>query len=349
MRTINEIIIHCADTPEGRDNTVADITAWHKARGFRTIGYHYVIYRDGSIHTGRPVQEIGAHCVGHNKHSIGICYIGGKSADGKKHEDTRTPEQKKALLSLLRQLKAQYPNATVYGHRDFSSKPCPCFDAFREYKHLALAIMLVFSSLLFSSCRSTKRVVEEKADVSVRQAVSQSATSSTTDKFLQNIVLQIDSIVLTQLSVPQVSEANDSFLFAPACDNSGSEPCATSGRTNGSSAKASGAGGASLRSGAGSSLPRIVKSKIKVSGIRLQSTTADSRSTATAVSSDGNLQASDRSLAKDKEISKPSQSAKNWIYLIIFIAIAVAVIFALLRYRSAIWSVVRFVLRKVIT
>ena len=339
MRTINEIIIHCADTPEGRDNTVADITAWHKARGFRTIGYHYVIYRDGSIHTGRPVQEIGAHCVGHNKHSIGICYIGGKSADGKKHEDTRTPEQKKALLSLLRQLKAQYPNATVYGHRDFSSKPCPCFDAFREYKHLALAIMLVFSSLLFSSCRSTKRVVEEKADVSVRQAVSQSATSSTTDKFLQNIVLQIDSIVLTQLSVPQVSEADDSFLFAPACDNSGSEPCATSGRTS----------NPSLRSRNGGTLPRINVSKVKVSGIRLQSTTADSSSTATAVSSEGNLQASDRSLAKDKEISKPSQSAKNWIYLIIFIAIAVAVIFALLRYRSAIWSVVRFVLRKAIT
>ena len=348
MRTINEIIIHCADTPAGRDNTVADITAWHKDRGFRTIGYHYVIYRNGSIHTGRPVQEIGAHCKGHNAHSIGICYIGGKSADGKRHEDTRTPEQKEALLSLLRQLKAQYPNATVYGHRDFSSKPCPCFDARSEYKSLAVALLLVLASLFMTSCRSTKRVVEEKADVAVQQAVSQSATSSTTDKFFQDIVIHIDSIVFTQLSVPQVSEADDSFLIAPACDISGSEPCAVSNRTSNPSLR-SGNRGSLLRSGAGSPLPRIVKSKIKVSGISLQATTADSSSTATAVSSEGNLQASDRSLAKDKEVSKPSQSARYWIYLILFIAVAVSVIYALLRYRSAIWSVVRFVLRKVIT
>ena len=331
MRTINEIIIHCADTPAGRDNTVADITAWHKDRGFRTIGYHYVIYRDGSIHTGRPVQEIGAHCKGHNAHSIGICYIGGKSADGKRHEDTRTPEQKEALLSLLRQLKAQYPNATVYGHRDFSSKPCPCFDARSEYKSLAVTLLLVLASLFLTSCRSTKRVVEEKADVAVQQAVSQSATSSTTDKFFQDIVIHIDSIVFTQLSVPQVSEADDSTRHIDtACDISGSEPCADRNRTS-------------------NTLPRIVKSKIKVSGISLQATTADSSSTATAVSSEGNLQASDRSLAKDKEVSKPSQSARHWLYLIIFIAVAVSVIYALLRYRSAIWSVVRFVLRKVIT
>ena len=340
MRTINEIIIHCADTPAGRDNTVADITAWHKDRGFRTIGYHYVIYRDGSIHTGRPVQEIGAHCKGHNAHSIGICYIGGKSADGKRHEDTRTPEQKEAMLSLLRQLKAQYPNATVYGHRDFSSKPCPCFDARSEYKSLAVALLLVLASLFMTSCRSTKRVVEEKADVAVQQAVSQSATSSTTDKFFQDIVIHIDSIVFTQLSVPQVSEADDSKRHIDtACDISGSEPCADRNRTS----------NPSLRSGNSASLPRVVKSKIKVSGISLQATTADSSSTATAVSSEGNLQASDRSLAKDKEVSKPSQSARHWLYLIIFIAVAVSVIYALLRYRSAIWSVVRFVLRKVIT
>ena len=331
MRTINEIIIHCADTPAGRDNTVADITAWHKDRGFRTIGYHYVIYRDGSIHTGRPVQEIGAHCKGHNAHSIGICYIGGKSADGKEHEDTRTPEQKEALLSLLRQLKAQYPNATIYGHRDFSSKPCPCFDARSEYKSLAVALLLVLASLFLTSCRSTKRVVEEKADVAVQQAVSQSATSSTTDKFLQNIVLQIDSIVFTQLSVPQVSEADDSTRHIDTASSiSGTLPCADRNRTN-------------------RTLPRVVKSKIKVSGISLQATTADSSSTATAVSSEGNLQTSDRSLARDKEVSKPSQSARHWLYLIIFIAVAVSVIYALLRYRSAIWSVVRFVLRKVIT
>ena len=74
MRHINEIIIHCSATPEGRDYTVADIDRWHKARGWRGIGYHYVIYRDGSVHAGRPVEQIGAHCTGHNANSIGICY-----------------------------------------------------------------------------------------------------------------------------------------------------------------------------------------------------------------------------------------------------------------------------------
>ena len=332
MRQINEIIIHCADTPEGRDNTVADITAWHKQKGYRTIGYHYVVYRDGSIHPGRPIEEIGAHCKGHNAHSIGICYIGGQSADGKAHKDTRTPEQKEALLSLLRQLKAKFPNATIYGHRDFSTKPCPCFDARNEYKGLAIAILLVFSSLIFSSCRSKKHVVKEKADVAVQQAVSQSATSLTTDKFLQNSVLHIDSIVFTPLSVPQVSEADDSTgHIDTAPDISGAiSSCTESNRTSRSS-------------------PNKVGTKVVISGISLQATTADSSSTATAVSSESNLQASDRSLAKTKEVKKPSPYAFPWLYIILFLAIAIAVIFVTLRYNSSIWAAVRFVLRKVIT
>ena len=287
MRSINEIIVHCADTPEGRDNTVADITRWHKDRGFRTIGYHYVIYRDGSIHNGRPIEEIGAHCVGHNAHSIGICYIGGKSADGKKHIDTRTPEQKEALLSLLRLLKAQFPNAQIYGHRDFAARDCPCFDARSEYRSLAVSILLVLSCLLFSSCRTTKRVVEEKADSEVLQTLSQSVTSSATDKFLQNIVLQIDSIVFTSLSVPQVSEGNDSSLIVLPKDTSGSKPCVDENHTR-------------------KSLPRNNATKVKVSGIRLQSTTADSSSVKTEASLDSTRHSSYHSNVKAKEKKVPS-------------------------------------------
>ena len=350
MRKINEIIVHCAATREGRDFTVEDITRWHKARGFATIGYHYVIYRDGSIHEGRPLEQIGAHCVGHNKHSIGICYIGGCASDGKTPKDTRTPEQKEALLALLRRLKARFPNATIHGHRDFAAKACPSYDAFREYRQLALAIMLIFSSLLFSSCRSTKRVVKEKAEVAMQQTVSQSATSFATDKFLQNIVLQIDSIVLTSMSVPQVSKTVDgAVLIGRTSDSSGLEPCARETRTGGSSAKASGAGGASLRSGAGKALPRIDVSKIKVSGIRLQSVTADSSSSTTAVSSEGNLQASGRSLAKAKEAKKPSTLTFYWIVFLIIIAIAVAVAFAVASKANPFRSAVRFIVRKVLT
>ena len=136
QRKITEIIVHCAATPEGKDFTVEDITRWHKQRGFRTIGYHYVVYRDGSVHPGRPEGEIGAHCTGHNAGSIGICYIGGVAADGKTPKDTRTAEQRKALLMLLRSLREKYPKAKIYGHRDFAAKACPSFDAKREYADL---------------------------------------------------------------------------------------------------------------------------------------------------------------------------------------------------------------------
>ena len=128
MRQIKEIILHCSATAEGRDYTVADIDRWHKARGWRGIGYHYVIYRDGSVHPGRPVEQIGAHCTGHNANSIGICYIGGLAADNKTPKDTRTPAQIQALRDLVGELKKKYPNATIHGHREFANKACPCFD-----------------------------------------------------------------------------------------------------------------------------------------------------------------------------------------------------------------------------
>lgn len=136
MRIINEIIIHCSATPEGKDYTVEQIRQWHKQRGFSDIGYHYVIYRDGSIHSGRPIERIGAHCLKHNAHSIGICYIGGVSKDGKTPKDTRTDAQKESLIKLIKELKAKYPKATVHGHREYANKACPCFDAKNEYKNL---------------------------------------------------------------------------------------------------------------------------------------------------------------------------------------------------------------------
>ncbi len=120
MRIIKEIIIHCSATKEDKDYTVADIDRWHRARGFRKIGYHFVIYRNGDIHVGRSLSEIGAHCKGHNAISIGICYIGGLASDNRTPKDTRTTEQKVALLSLIKFLKGKFPNAAVIGHRDTS-------------------------------------------------------------------------------------------------------------------------------------------------------------------------------------------------------------------------------------
>lgn len=135
MRKITNIIVHCADTPEGRDDKAADIRRWHKERGFNDIGYHYVVDLDGTIEPGRDVTIAGAHTTGHNADSIGVCYIGGADTD-MKPKDTRTDEQKTALRLLLKYLVQKYPGAKIYGHRDFANKSCPSFDAKAEYKEL---------------------------------------------------------------------------------------------------------------------------------------------------------------------------------------------------------------------
>ena len=136
MRAIKKIIVHCADTPEGRDDRAADIKRWHtEERGWSDIGYHYVVDLDGTIEPGRPIEKAGAHCTGHNADSIGVCYIGG--CDKKMQpKDTRTDAQKASLLLLLKYLVAKYPGVTIYGHRDFANKSCPSFDAKKEYEDI---------------------------------------------------------------------------------------------------------------------------------------------------------------------------------------------------------------------
>lgn len=132
MRRIDEIIIHCTATIEGKNFKAKDIDKWHKQRGWKGIGYHYVIDLDGTIEKGRPESEIGAHTVGHNRYSIGVVYVGGLDKNGKP-KDTRTEEQKEALLEILRQLLSKYPKATIHGHNEFAKKACPCFDVQKEY------------------------------------------------------------------------------------------------------------------------------------------------------------------------------------------------------------------------
>ena len=137
MRTITQIVIHCSATQEGANFQVDDIRRWHKQRGFRDVGYHYVITLNGDIQVGRPIEEIGAHVKGHNSHSIGVCYIGGLD-DNMKPKDTRTLLQKVGLQILLVVLKEKLPQAYILGHRDFENvkKACPCFNVKSEYKKI---------------------------------------------------------------------------------------------------------------------------------------------------------------------------------------------------------------------
>ncbi len=136
MREINKIIVHCSATREGENFEVADIRKWHLARGFNDIGYHFYIDLYGEIHKGRDISKIGAHCKGHNRNSIGICYCGGVEADGKTPKDTRTTDQRRALVAVLRTLKAMFPNAVIHSHNDFANKACPSFNATLEYENI---------------------------------------------------------------------------------------------------------------------------------------------------------------------------------------------------------------------
>lgn len=150
---IDAIVIHCSATKEGQDIKASDIEKVHKARGFKRIGYHFVIDLDGTIEKGRPLNMNGAHCntsgisgKPYNSHSIGICYVGGLDKNGKP-KDTRTDKQKVAIHNLVYSLLTQYPVKEVIGHCDASPdtngngevepsefiKACPCFNVKSEF------------------------------------------------------------------------------------------------------------------------------------------------------------------------------------------------------------------------
>ena len=150
MRKLNEIIVHCTGTIPSESTTVEAVRRYHmEHNGWKDIGYHYYITRDGQVHEGRPLWQVGAHCKDHNQHSIGICYEGGLDAAGYPC-DTRTEAQRQSMRALLTRLHDQYPSAIIMGHRDLSPdqdgdgqttsdewmKQCPCFDALWDYADL---------------------------------------------------------------------------------------------------------------------------------------------------------------------------------------------------------------------
>lgn len=136
MRSITLIVVHCSANRAGSALRLADIDRHHRSLGWKGCGYHYVIPTDGTLEEGRPEAEMGAHCRHHNRHSIGICYIGGLSADGTP-ADTRTEAQRATLRRLLASLHRRFPRALIVGHRDLDPlKACPCFDAAKGYADL---------------------------------------------------------------------------------------------------------------------------------------------------------------------------------------------------------------------
>jgi len=141
MRTIALRVYHCSADREGKDHSLEYYIKMHRRRGFRTIGYHFLVHLDGAIDIGRKLYEIGAHAKGKNLHSVGICYVGGLDENGKS-KDTRTVQQIHALRAIDVVLTSLFPDSEAVGHRDLSvdlngdgvisksewMKDCPCWD-----------------------------------------------------------------------------------------------------------------------------------------------------------------------------------------------------------------------------
>lgn len=155
MKTIDAIIIHCSATRAGQDLRAKDIDRMHRARGFNQIGYNYVVDLDGTVESGRPLTISGAHCLGYNDHSVGICYIGGLDENGQP-ADTRTDQQKAAIRELVATICKDYPIIEVLGHRDTSPdlndngiiepcewiKMCPCFEVRDEFENFMRPVII---------------------------------------------------------------------------------------------------------------------------------------------------------------------------------------------------------------
>ena len=135
---VHYLIVHCSATRETQDYTAEQLRADHLSRGFIDVGYHYYIRRDGTVTQHRRLDEVGAHCRPFNRCSIGICYRGGLDHSGNP-KDTRTMQQRSALVALLRDLKVRFPKSFIRGHCEMpgaTPKDCPCFKPSKEYAYL---------------------------------------------------------------------------------------------------------------------------------------------------------------------------------------------------------------------
>ena len=185
MREIKYIVVHCSATPPSLDIGADEIRKWHtEERGWKDIGYHFVIRRDGSVEKGREIGRSGAHVRGYNANSIGVCYVGGVSESGKA-EDNRTADQSRVLFATVSSLKKRWPEAEVLGHRDFPDvrKACPCFDVKQWYK---------------DSCNTEKKAqeVKEKQEDQVKKEPEKTDRQSMTFKSILSIILKPWSLLL---------------------------------------------------------------------------------------------------------------------------------------------------------
>ena len=142
-KPLKYLVIHCTDTPEGREVTSADIRHWHcdpvskGGRGWRQVGYTDMVHLNGGVErlVGNNEDawvdpwEVTNGAAGYNQVSRHIVYVGGKGRNGRP-QDTRTQAQKDALAKYVRNFHRKHPDVKIIGHRDLPGvkKDCPCFD-----------------------------------------------------------------------------------------------------------------------------------------------------------------------------------------------------------------------------
>lgn len=136
LKQVSLLIVHCSATRCDRPFSVESLIATGEAR-FGQVSYHYYVRRNGDVVPLLPESVQGVHARHYNYCSLGICYEGGLDEKGRA-VDTRTPAQKASLYQLLKNLRVDYPDARIMGHRELPhvAKACPCFDASEEYKDL---------------------------------------------------------------------------------------------------------------------------------------------------------------------------------------------------------------------
>lgn len=136
MRKIKYIAVHCTATSQ-RTSISAIQSYWKNQLGWKMPGYHFIILPNGEVVQLLSLDLVSNGVKGYNSSLINVAYIGGVD-DKNKPLDNRTIEQKASLLKLLKELKNQFPQAKIQGHRDFPkvSKACPSFDAKKEYEHV---------------------------------------------------------------------------------------------------------------------------------------------------------------------------------------------------------------------
>ena len=221
MRKIDKIILHCTATREGQDWTVEQIRKMHvQQNGWADIGYHYIIYRDGTIHEGRPVEKAGAHTAGYNATSIGVCYIGGCDSN-MRPKDTRTQAQKTALIELVYELQKKYPNATIHGHREFAAKACPSFDVKKwlddEYRpgilamqakkkagiHKCKLVVIAFALFVLGGCSANKSITE---DYTKEEKIIADTTYIYIDRAIRDTVRLTDTLMVEVIDSSYIDE-----------------------------------------------------------------------------------------------------------------------------------------------